>query len=450
VVDACKGKSGVVEKIEARKFQQMPPLPFDLGSLQNEAYALFRYTPMRTSSVAQRLYLDALISYPRTSSQKLPPAIGHEAILKNLAKIAEYRKLADELLAKQELKPTEGKKEDPAHSAIYPTGNPPERPLNVAERNVWNLVVRRFMAAFGEPATRQTTTVTIKINENRFCASGSQTLQEGWLHFYKPFVRSEDTPLPEMKEGQAVSVEEVIFEDRFTKPPPRYNPASLLRKMEKEEIGTKATRAGIIQTLYDRKYVRNEKIEVTDLGFEVTEILKKSCPTVVSLELTRNLEEQMNEIQKGRETRERVLAGVIEILKPATEKLKQEERTIGEQLSQAIKKSKMEERVVGACPTCHSGQLVILTSKRTGKRFIGCTNYFQGICKTAFPLPQRGYVRPTGRTCKGCGWQTILVAVKRKRPWNLCFNPECPLKKRVFHILQAVFNEMTERLNFSG
>jgi DNA topoisomerase-1 len=430
VVNACKGKSGVVEKIETRKFQQMPPLPFDLGSLQSEAYGLFGYTPMRTSSVAQRLYLDALISYPRTSSQKLPPAIGYEAILKNLGKLAEYRKLAGELLAKQELKPTEGKKEDPAHPAIYPTGNPPERPLDVAGGNIWNIVVRRFMAAFGEPATRQTVTATIKINGSQFRLKGSQTLQEGWLHFYKPFVRSEDTPLPEMKEGQRVSVEKVILEDRFTKPPPRYNPGSLLRKMEKEEIGTKATRAGIIQTLYDRKYIRNEKIEVTDLGFEVTEILKKYCPTVVSLELTRNLEEKMNEIQQGRETREKVLADTIGILKPVMEKLKQEERTIGEQLSQAIRKSRLEERVVGACPTCHSGQLVILASKRTGKRFIGCTNYFQGICKTAFPLPQRGYVRPSGKTCKGCGWQTILVAVKGKRPWNLCFNPECPLKEK--------------------
>ena len=430
VVNECKGKSGVVEKIETRKFLQTPPLPFDLGSLQSEAYALFRYTPMRTSSVAQRLYLDALISYPRTSSQKLPPTIGYEAILKNLGKLAEYRKLAGELLAKPELKPTEGKKEDPAHPAIYPTGNPPERPLDAAGGNIWNLVVRRFMAAFGEPATRQIVTATIKINGSQFRVGGSKTLQEGWLHFYKPFVRSEDTPLPEMKEGQRVSVDKVILEAKFTKPPPRYNPASLLRKMEKEEIGTKATRAGIIQTLYDRKYIRNEKIEVTDLGFEVTDILKKCCPTVVSLELTRNLEEKMNEIQQGRETKERVLADAIEILKPATDKLKQKERTIGEQLTNAIRKSRLEERLIGACPTCHSGQLVIVTSKRTGKRFIGCTNYFQGICKTAFSLPQKGYVRPSAKTCKGCGWQTILVAVKGKRPWNLCFNPECPLKEK--------------------
>ena len=82
IVNACKGKNGETEKIDIKKFQQSPPMPFDLGALQSEAYGLFGYTPMRTSNIAQRLYLDALISYPRTSSQKLPPAINYEAILK--------------------------------------------------------------------------------------------------------------------------------------------------------------------------------------------------------------------------------------------------------------------------------------------------------------------------------------------------------------------------------
>jgi DNA topoisomerase-1 len=84
IVDACKGKNGEIEKIDFKKFQQMPPTPFDLGALQSEAYSLFGYTPMRTSNIAQRLYLDALISYPRTSSQKLPPSINYEAILRSL------------------------------------------------------------------------------------------------------------------------------------------------------------------------------------------------------------------------------------------------------------------------------------------------------------------------------------------------------------------------------
>jgi DNA topoisomerase-1 len=430
VVNACKGKSGEVEKIETRKFQQKPPFPFDLGSLQSEAYRLFRYTPMRTSKIAQRLYLDALISYPRTSSQKLPPAIGYKTILKKLGKTREHHALAAELLAKPELKPNEGKKADPAHPAVYPTGNLPERALNSAERNVWNLVVRRFMATFGEPALQQTINVTININEQRFHVRGKQTLAEGWLRFYKPYVRLEDAALPPMKEGQAVAVKRVVLEGKFTQPPARYNPSSLLRKMEKEEIGTKATRAGIIQTLYDRKYVYDERIIVTDLGFKVIEVLKKYCPTVVSRELTRRLEEKMGEIQQKKETRENVLRDAVAILKPAAEKLKEKEQVVGAQLTQALKKSTLEEKTVGACPTCHDGKLVIVHSRKTGKRFVGCTNYFEGKCKTAFPLPQRGTVKPTGNVCRSCGAPTVRVWTRGKRPWNLCLNTECPAKTK--------------------
>jgi DNA topoisomerase-1 len=169
---------------------------------------------------------------------------------------------------------------------------------------------------------------------------------------------------------------------------------------------------------------------VTDLGFEVTNVLRKYCPSVVSTEFTRKLEERMGEIQRGKETRENVVREAIEILKPVTEKLKEKERVIGAHLSQALSKSKIQERIIGACPTCKNGQLVIVQSRKTGKRFVGCTGYFEGNCRTAFPLPQRGFVKPSGRACKGCGWPTVRVWIRGRRLWNLCFNPECPLKNR--------------------
>jgi DNA topoisomerase-1 len=429
IVDAYKGKNGEAENIDVKKFQQMPPTPFDLGTLQSEAYSLFGYTPMRTSNIAQRLYLDALISYPRTSSQKLPPAIDYKAILKNLNKVPEYKKLAAELLAKTELKPNEGKKEDPAHPAIYPTGKLPERVLDTSERNVWDLIVRRFMAVFGEPAIRQSIKVCINVNGHRFYLRGRQTLKEGWLRLYGPYVRSEEVLLPKIEEGQAINIKKVILEDKFTKPPPRYNPGSLLKKMEEAEIGTKATRAAIIQTLYDRKYARDERIVVTDLGFEVVEVLKKYCPAVVSKKLTKELEEKMNKIQTNGEKRENVLLEAVEILKPVAEELKNKEKIIGEQLSNAIKKARLEERTIGICPICNTGKLMIIYSKRTGKRFVGCTNYFKGLCKASFPLPQKGTVKPLGKNCHRCGWPTVQVRMQGRHSWTLCFNPKCPLKE---------------------
>ncbi|MEM2092818.1 MAG: DNA topoisomerase, partial [Candidatus Bathyarchaeia archaeon] len=359
-------------------------------------------------------------------SQKLPPSINYRDVLVGLKGISEYKELANELLNKEELKPSEGDKEDPAHPAIYPTGKLPERPLDDAERRIWDLIVRRFMAVFAGPARRQSVKVRINVNGHIFYLRGRQTLVDGWLRFYGPYVRSEEVLLPAISEGQKIRIKRIILEDKFTRPPPRYNPGSLLKEMESAGIGTKATRADIIQTLYDRKYVRDERMVVTDLGFEVLEVLQKNCPTIVSVELTRNLEEKMDKIQAKLERRENVILEAIEILKPVVEKLKTKETAIGEQLSYAIKKARIEERTIGTCPVCGNGLLMVLYSRKTGKRFVGCTNFFKGLCRASFPLPQKGSVTPSGKTCRECGWPTVQVKIRGKRPWMLCFNPKCP------------------------
>jgi DNA topoisomerase-1 len=429
IVDACKTKEGHIEKVLVEEFEQNPPLPFDLGTLQSEAYRVFHYMPMRTSNIAQHLYLNALISYPRTSSQKLPPTIGYEAILRKLSRLPAYAQQATVLLSKPTLKPQEGQKTDSAHPAIYPTGNLPEKPLKVEEKNIFDLVARRFMAVFGEPAIRQITKAKISINGNCFEITGIRTLSEGWVRLYKPYGQLKDEVLPPLIEHQNIYVSKVVLKENYSKPPARYNPRTLLLKMEKEAIGTKATRAATIQTLYDRKYVNGaDRLVVSDLGFEVIEILSKYCPTVVSPELTRELEAKMEEIQKGRETKEAVLQEVIEILKPVTSELKEKESVIGKQLNLAIKQAWLDEKAVGRCPKCVDGKLVILRSKKTGKRFVGCTNYFEKKCDAVFPLPQFGTVKPLASACEICGCPIVYVLMKGKKPWKLCLNPNCPLK----------------------
>jgi len=430
VVHACAGKTGEVMKVEVRKVHQKPPIPFDVGTLQREAYSLFGYTPRRTLGIAQRLYLDALISYPRTSSQKLPPIIDYRKILNSLKRQSGYKRLASKLLKKEELKPREGAKQDPAHPAVYPTGNLPEKPLGIPEKRVWDLIVRRFMAVFGEEALKESLKVRLEVNNNAFFLRGRRILKEGWMEFYKPYVRAEEVLLPPIKEGDKVRLRRVIREDKFTCPQPRYNPSSLLKKMEELGIGTKATRADIIQTLYNRGYVRDERIVVSELGFDVIDVLGRYAPAVTSAKLTQELEGKMEQIQNNRMKRETVLAEVVERLKPQLEQFKENEEPIGEALTKATKRARIQERIVGKCPNCGTGKLMIIYSRKTRKRFIGCSNYFKGLCNTSFPLPQRGTVKPTGNNCKACGWPQVLVWLRGRRPWNLCFNPDCSLKSR--------------------
>jgi DNA topoisomerase-1 len=342
VLQECNEKCGAIDEISMQKSQILPPIPFDLGTLQVEAYRIFGYTPRRTSDVAQRLYLDAMISYPRTSSQKLPRSIGYRRILNGLKDEPDYEKLVPCMLSMKGLKPREGKSEDPAHPAIYPTGNRPQKELDSSESRIWDLIVRRFMAAFGEPALRQTVKISIKVNGHRFFGQGVQVLFEGWMQFYGPCVKLTETPLPSVKKGERVDIVEAVCENKFTMPPPRYNPSSLLRKMETEGIGTKATRADIIETLYRRKYIIDERIRVTDLGFSVTMILHKYCPRVVSVMLTKDLEAKMERVKSG-EKRENVLADAIGHLKPLLEEFKEKEEAIGKALSKAVKDARARE-----------------------------------------------------------------------------------------------------------
>jgi len=376
------------------------------------------------------LYLDAFISYPRTSSQKLPPNIDYRAILRNLNRLHRYKSLTAELLALPSLKPREGAKDDPAHPAIYPTGILPGCSLTAPEEKVLDLVIRRFMAVFSTSAVIQGAKIPMKVGSHLFFLTGRTLLTKGWRKFYEPYVCAEEVLVPPLKEGQKVNIKKLLLLDKFSQPPSRYNPGSLLRKMEEVQIGTKSTRTDILQVLYDRRYAKNERIEMTDLGFRVLETLKKYCPAVVSVGLTRELEQRMEKIQASGETREKVLDDVVNILKPALEQLKTNENSIGEKLSSAMANGKLEERIVGTCPVCKTGKLIILRSKKTGKQFIGCSNYFNGRCSTSFALPQMSLVSVTSKVCRHCGWPVVLMRARGRHAWMLCFNPECPKKRR--------------------
>jgi DNA topoisomerase-1 len=200
--------------------------------------------------------------------------------------------------------------------------------------------------------------------------------------------------------------------------------------MEREGIGTKATRAEIIDTLRRRKYTSGEnEIIPTELGCKVIQVLHEHTPSIISVELTRSLEKKMDAIFNHSEKRENVTLEVIDKLKPVLDELKRQEEIFGKVLSEALQRARIEERVVGECPSCHNGKLMILYSRKTGKRFIGCTNYQNSGCRT-FSLPQKGLVKPTGGFCRSCNWPVLMIYFRGRHPWSLCFNPDCPKKKQ--------------------
>jgi DNA topoisomerase-1 len=402
-------------------------VPFDLGLLQAEAYRCFGYTPMRTQQIAQNLYLAGLITYPRTSSQKLPPTIDFTGIIKRLGQISKrYRKLADALLALPELKPNEGRKVDPAHPACHPTGEKPEK-LTGPQQKVYDLIVRRFLSVFGKPALKESIRVELDVAGQPFYLRGRRIIEEGWLAFYGPYGATEEIILPQLTEGQTLMPKQVLFEEKETQPPPRYNPASIVKELERKNLGTKATRAPIIQTLYDRGYIFGNQISVTELGIEVVDALDKYCPEIISEELTAYFEQEMEAIQQGKREKDEVIAKAGVKLNEILEKFKRHQLEIGRELGDAYKRTKQRQKTLGTCSKC-GGQLKVIVSRRTHKRFAGCSNYSKG-CRNSYPLPQAGFIIPMDKTCEQCGTPLIQVNRQGARPYRMCLDPTCPSKK---------------------
>ena len=422
IVKECTNKTGVVEKLESRTYRLTPPTPFDLSALQSEAYRHFGFTPRVALGLAERLYLDQLISYPRTSSQKLPTSINYQDVMKGLSELEDYRPITTKLLTSGTLVPNEGKKDDPAHPAVYPTGTVPKRALDPREQKIFDLVVRRFFATFGETASKQSDKATIKVGENEFYLRGSRILEKGWIAFYEPYAKFDEITLPPLREGQQVKINEITVTEKYTQPAPRYNPSSLLRSMEEAEIGTKATRADIVETLYQRGYVKEERMQATPLAFRITEILTKYCPKVIDVTFTRELEGMMDQIEQGKETREHVDLATVDYLKPIIDDLKMKESEIGQELTATIKEMKMAEITLSVpCPKCGDA-LVVIRSKKSGKRFIGCSGKWKTDCTFSLPVMQFGVLTLLDKRCPVCGFQMVQNRSKGRRPMVSCSN----------------------------
>jgi len=414
-LENCKNKDGIVEDVEKKQSLLNPPLPFDLTTLQRESYNLFGYSPKQTLDIAQSLYEQASISYPRTASQKLPAKIGYKTILSMLAQQKDYAALAGSLLARKNLKPREGSKTDTAHPSIFPTGVKPQK-LNSVQKKLYDLIVKRFLSVFGEPAEREMTKAVIAAGKEKFVAHGVVTLEEGWIKFYRPYSRFKEEALPEIKKGDKVSIKGIDLLEKETQPPARLTQASILKEMDKLNLGTKATRAQILQTLYDRGYIKEKSIVVTELGEAVSAALDKYCPEITSVDLTRRFEEEMQAIETQGAKKEDIISEAEAELTKILQRFKYSEKNIGEEIYRAIINFEKTQHTIGACKC--GGELKVIHSKRTKKRFIGCSNYPK--CHYSYPLPQHGQMTVHTKTCNKCGLFLVTIKQAGRRPWNYC------------------------------
>jgi DNA topoisomerase-1 len=265
----------------------------------------------------------------------------------------------------------------------------------------------------------------------------------GFLEVYEKFAAKRDRPLPPLQAGDVLEVRELRSESKETQPPSRYGQGPLIEKMEDLSLGTKATRADIIQHLYDRNYVRDNPIEPTELGVALITAfdaaMKQAPVDISSWQMTAKLDDEMDRISEGELRRDQVVAESQDMLEQAWKLLDGHIADIRERIKSGVR----EDLTLGECKNC-GGQLRVLRGK-TGKRFAACVGKegeepkpaAEGErprrgCGQTFPLPQRGTITPTGKLCGECGWPEIKVvgAGGRGRPWVLCVDIDCPSKEK--------------------
>ncbi|MBI4214521.1 DNA topoisomerase I [archaeon] len=416
-----KGKSATVDEAEESLVSTPPPSPFSTNEFLRSASTL-GVQPAAALSIAESLYMRGYISYPRTDNTVYPKTLDLRKTLKKLSEVQEFEQPAKKLLMQKKLKPTAGKREATDHPPIHPVEAAPRSALSQQEWKVYELVCRRFLATLAPDARLSTARVELKFAGERFIANGKTVLDAGWREYY-PYSKVKEELLPKLAKGDVVLVDKLEVKEDETKPKPRYSPAALLKLMESLRLGTKSTRADTLQKLLDRGYITGKNsFTPSQVSFAVIDSLEKTAKDITTPGMTANLEEEMDEIERGKKVKDLVVEDSRNMLLKVLSELESGKQHIGE----SIRAAKRADLLVGKCSQCGSDLIIIATRK--GTRFVGCTGYSRG-CRNSFPLPAKGKITVLNRNCADCGTMVIQVKRPKTRAFEMCINHKCKSKE---------------------
>ncbi|HSW73458.1 MAG TPA: type I DNA topoisomerase, partial [Chlamydiales bacterium] len=408
-----KKASYKVASIDRKEKKRNPVPPFITSTLQQEASRHFGFNPSRTMSIAQSLYegvdlgnegTEGLITYMRTDSvQTAPEAItaAREFILKTYGK---------EFLPAEPKFYSSKKSAQEAHEAIRPTNlsHPPEMVqsyLNIDQNKLYSLIWKRFVASQMNPAIYDTVSIDISTNQNMVLrATGSQITFKGYLAAYeeKKDVGEEeeiDKLLPFLQVGDPLNLKNVTSEQSFTKPPPRFTEASLVKELEKSGIGRPSTYATIMNKIQSREYTtkENQALKPTELGKIIAQMLEDNFKAIMNVGFTAQMEDQLELIAENKKDWKEIIRQFWKEFIPMVEKA-EKEATV----------PRIETDI--NCPSC-GHKLQKIWSRN--KYFYGCSNY--PICSFTAPLEAIEFNKANyaadfdwSQVCPVCGGETVI------------------------------------------
>ena len=405
-----------IEDVSKKEKKRQSKPPFITSTLQQEASTKLGFTAKKTMSLAQKLYEGVdlqdetvgLITYMRTDSIRLS-----DEFVKSAYKFIETKYGTEYLGVVKKSKKTENVQD--AHEAIRPTSitRTPEAVksyLSNDEFKLYSMIYKRALSSLMKDAKEEVTSVVLDNNDYKFKTTGSVIKFDGYLKVYGDYEDKDIKLLPpfdKYKTNVLVS-NEIIKEQHFTKPKPRYTEAKLIKEMEDLGIGRPSTYAKTMENIVDRGYVKVEdkKFVPTEIGFEVTDKLQEYFSNLINVKYTANMENDLDKIADGKLIWYNLLDGFYKEFEPMLENA-----------FDKMEKNKPEQ-TGEVCPNCDS-PLVI----RTGKygKFVACSNY--PTCK--YVKKEEKEVVEVG-TCPECGNKIIEKRTKKGKIFYGCSNyPTC-------------------------
>ena len=405
-----------IEDVSKKEKKRQSKPPFITSTLQQEASTKLGFTAKKTMSLAQKLYEGVdlqdetvgLITYMRTDSIRLS-----DEFVKSAYKFIETKYGTEYLGVVKKSKKTENVQD--AHEAIRPTSitRTPEAVksyLSNDEFKLYSMIYKRALSSLMKDAKEEVTSVVLDNNDYKFKTTGSVIKFDGYLKVYGDYEDKDIKLLPpfdKYKTNVLVS-NEIIKEQHFTKPKPRYTEAKLIKEMEDLGIGRPSTYAKTMENIVDRGYVKVEdkKFVPTEIGFEVTDKLQEYFSNLINVKYTANMENDLDKIADGKLIWYNLLDGFYKEFEPMLENA-----------FDKMEKNKPEQ-TGEVCPNCNS-PLVI----RTGKygKFVACSNY--PTCK--YVKKEEKAIIEVG-TCPECGNKIIEKRTKKGKIFYGCSNyPTC-------------------------
>jgi DNA topoisomerase-1 len=403
-----------VDSVKRRTRTDEPPAPFNTTQYISAAGSI-GYAAQRAMDIAEDLYTAGYITYPRTDNTVYPDDLDPRELVEALTHGAQFGSDARDVLDQETLSPTTGDEETTDHPPIHPTDElPTASELDDDKWEVYELIVRHFLATVSQPATWEHLRVVATVDDTCLVKSNGRRLLNPGYHAVYPYSNATESAVPDVEQGETLALIDASMEAKQTQPPRRYGQSRLIETMESMGIGTKSSRHNVVQKLYNRGYIESNPPRPTQLARAVVEAAEEFAELIVSEEMTAQLESDMQAIAEGEETLESVTSESRAMLTAVFEELLNTDADIGDHLRRSMK----ADKTVGPCPEC-GGDLVTRKSQ-AGSHFIGCDSYPD--CEYTLPLPSTGKPHILETTCEDHELQQIkMLAGKRS------FVHGCPL-----------------------